>query len=194
MRAAELAPIRPVDRPPLCSALGLATPTAIMVGTGVGASNGILIKGADALERAHHLRAVVLDKTGTVTQGKPSVVDYALFAATPAAGTPSVTPAASVASSRFSLPPHGGAEHAAGDGVGGVGGGGCGGDISLEEALLLAAAAEAGSEHPLAAAVLQFAQAVLTGAAAIVRVPAVPNRASPPLAFGSRARELAPTG
>lgn len=56
--------------------MGLATPTAIMVGTGVGASHGVLIKGGEALEKANRLSAVVFDKTGTLTMGQPTVAHF----------------------------------------------------------------------------------------------------------------------
>ena len=84
-------------------ALGLATPTAIMVGTGKGAENGVLFKSAEALETAHKIDTVVLDKTGTVTEGKPEVTDLLpapgvtadeLLAAAAAAERPSEHPLA----------------------------------------------------------------------------------------------------
>ena len=108
-------------------ALGLATPTAIMVGTGKGAENGVLIRDGASLETAHKLDAVVLDKTGTITQGKPRVTDVIL------------------------LDVAGGAEG------GGAEGGGEDQRDAENEVLRLAAAAERGSEHPLAAALLAAA-------------------------------------
>ncbi|KAG0606618.1 hypothetical protein M758_9G155500 [Ceratodon purpureus] len=93
-------------------ALGLATPTAVMVATGIGANNGILIKGGDALERAYRIQCVVFDKTGTLTKGKPSVTHQTvkIFNKTP-----------------------------------------------LAEFLTIVASAEAGSEHPLAKALVDYA-------------------------------------
>ena len=77
-------------------AMGLATPTAIVVGTGKGAENGILIRSGEALERAYKLNAVVLDKTGTLTRGKPEVTDIVLSGeASAASGELSAGPAAS---------------------------------------------------------------------------------------------------
>ena len=89
-------------------ALGIATPTALMVGVGKGAEAGILIRGGEYLERAHKLQTVVFDKTGTLTKGEPEVTD--------------VIPA---------------------------------GDYDEGGVLSIAAAAESGSEHPLAEAVIR---------------------------------------
>jgi len=93
-------------------ALGLATPTAIMVGTGKGAEQGILIKGGESLERIQAVRAVLLDKTGTITKGKPELTDVIVLPGT-----------------------------------------------QEEEMLRLVAEAEQGSEHPLAAAIVDGAKA-----------------------------------
>ncbi len=92
-------------------ALGLATPTAMMVGTGRGAEQGILIKGGESLERIQAVRAILLDKTGTITKGKPELTDVV-----PVSGT------------------------------------------SEQDLLRLVAEAEQGSEHPLAAAVVEGAK------------------------------------
>lgn len=96
-------------------ALGLATPTAVMVATGVGATNGVLIKGGDALETAQNIRHIVFDKTGTLTKGKPCVTSVKLFSG-----------------------------------------------MKLMDFLELVASAEVGSEHPLAKAIVDYMNGVLS--------------------------------
>ncbi|KAF8311400.1 heavy metal translocatin [Clavulina sp. PMI_390] len=118
-------------------ALGLATPTAIMVGTGVGAQNGILIKGAGALEASRHVRRVVFDKTGTVTEGKLTVV--AVGWARDEQGLPEA--AATLASPR--------APSSLAQPV-------LDGTTTRATVLALVAAAEALSEHPLARATAAY--------------------------------------
>ena len=122
--AAALAPAVAVLVIACPCALGLATPTAIIVGMGRGASLGILIKNGDALERAHHISEVLLDKTGTVTHGLPILTDIVL---------------------------HNGLDRTA--------------------LLRLAASAEAGSEHPLAAAIVAGSQSALAQASAFTNYP-----------------------
>lgn len=109
-------------------ALGLATPTAIMAGTGVGARHGILIKDAEALEVAHAVTTVVFDKTGTLTEGRPALSDVI---------------------------PYG---------------------ITRAELIRLAAAVQSGSEHPLARAVVEVAQAEGIAVSAASDVAALPGR------------------
>ncbi len=113
-------------------ALGLATPTAIIVGTGRGAERGVLIRSAQALEIAHRVTTVVLDKTGTLTQGRPVVTDIVL--ATPANGAGEIPPNPPLRK---------------------------GGTKGFDESdlLRLAASAEHGSEHPLGEAIVREAQA-----------------------------------
>lgn len=120
-------------------ALGLATPVAIMVGTGRGAANGILVKSAQALEIAHTVGAVVLDKTGTLTEGRPRVTDVVL--------APGVT--------RLEL-------------------------------LSAAAAVERPSEHPLATAVVAFAQNEGTAEKTAENFLAVPGRGASAVVDGER--------
>lgn len=110
-------------------ALGLATPTAIMAGTGVAARHGILIKDAEALERAHAVDTVAFDKTGTLTEGRPSVVGLV-----PAKG------------------------------------------VSRAELIGLAAAVQAGSEHPLARAVTALAETEADRPMPASQVSALPGR------------------
>ncbi|HWQ12597.1 MAG TPA: heavy metal translocating P-type ATPase [Roseiflexaceae bacterium] len=117
-------------------ALGLATPTAIMVGTGTGASHGILIKNAESLERANRIQTVVLDKTGTITQGKPVVTDV-------------------IENAAWSVEK---AERVAVDGLPIVDGEPCSLLTAHCSLLHLAASAERGSEHPLGEAIVRAAQ------------------------------------
>jgi Cu+-exporting ATPase len=128
-------------------AMGLATPTAIVVGTGKGAENGILIRSGEALERAHKLDVIVLDKTGTLTRGKPEVTDVVV------AGDPSEGGSAGAVAA-------GGADGAAAA-PGAAGSSGADGALSAAalEVLRLAASAERGSEHPLGEAIVEAARA-----------------------------------
>jgi P-type Cu+ transporter len=115
-------------------ALGLATPTAIMVGTGKGAQHGVLIRGGEALEALRHVDTIVFDKTGTITVGKPTVTH--VLGAKRADGT----------------------------------------TVSPAELLKLAAAVEARSEHPLAAAIMEAARAKQLAVPPVERFVAMPGR------------------
>ncbi|GAB3846718.1 heavy metal translocating P-type ATPase [Hymenobacter terrigena] len=118
-------------------ALGLATPTAIMVSTGKGAEHGVLIRNAEALEKAYQVNTVLLDKTGTITQGEPAVTDF------------------------WAAP----------------------GQIK-ENLLALAAAVERQSEHPLAAAVVRYAEAQNVASLAAVDFRAVEGRGATAIVAG----------
>ena len=122
-------------------ALGLATPTAIMVGSGRGAEAGILVRSAGGLELAHRIRTVVFDKTGTLTVGKPEVTEVDLAASPSHGGAPATDepeePGAAADPAGKSRGP------AAAPGVRVFAG------LSPDSLLRLAAAAERGSEHPL---------------------------------------------
>ncbi|QBS38247.1 copper-translocating P-type ATPase [Thermaerobacter sp. FW80] len=127
-------------------ALGLATPTAVMVGTGRGAENGILFRGGEHLEAAATLDAVLLDKTGTLTVGKPSVTDVVVLALPDGLEARDAGPAA-------------GREAASGEAAPGRGGAGSSDLDAAQRALLrLVASVERASEHPLAAAVVERAR------------------------------------
>lgn len=123
-------------------ALGLSTPTAIMVGTGIGAKNGILIKGGRALEASRGLKRVVLDKTGTVTEGKLTVAGLAWAPTSEGSETQSCDAADVDGPSLTST--------VAADGV-----------TSRAAVIAIVAATEARSEHPLAKAVADWGKNLL---------------------------------
>jgi Cu+-exporting ATPase len=119
-------------------ALGLATPTAIMVGTGKGAELGILFKGGEALERTHKITTVVFDKTGTITEGKPVLTDLRIY------GNGVLNRQAVLAGNEPLI----GQEPLIRNEP-----------LTENEALMLCASAEKGSEHPIARAIVEAARA-----------------------------------
>ncbi|WP_336023730.1 heavy metal translocating P-type ATPase [Halobellus salinisoli] len=122
-------------------ALGLATPAATMVGTTIGAQNGVLFKGGDVLERAKDVDTVVFDKTGTLTEGEMELTDVIVFDGNGS----SATDGGSAADSGTSTTD--GGQVVARD------------SLSEDDVLRLAASAERGSEHPLARAIVEGAEA-----------------------------------
>jgi Cu+-exporting ATPase len=160
-------------------AMGLATPTAIMVGTGKGAELGILIRGGEALEKAGRLDVVVLDKTGTLTRGEPAVTDVVPadgVALTPAlavragpSGNLALSPASSQTQREHALTSTASEDETGPDGAGALA-------PAARELLRLAATAERGSEHPLAEAIVARARAEGLPPAEAERFDALPGR------------------
>jgi len=153
-------------------AMGLATPTAVLVGTGKGAEQGVLIRGGDVLERAAAVTTVVLDKTGTITRGTPEVTACVPLEAGDW-GPETGDGTAGIRDSGFGIRTDANAH--AGDRPASVDGSASGRTRALA-LLAVAAAAESNSEHPLAQAIVRAAKAERLPIAPAAQFEAVPGR------------------
>ncbi|KAG7358766.1 ATPase P [Nitzschia inconspicua] len=150
-------------------ALGLATPTAVMVGTGVGAKQGVLMKGGETLELASNVDAIVFDKTGTLTKGKPAITDFSVLVPDDVFWREILGRDPEALKKGKGLLPVG---------------------STLECLLWLLASLERNSEHLLAAAIVEYAEAKLAN-----NIPdAVKNEASSEMTYAQPSNFLALTG